>query len=312
MPLTVARYWAGWPGQAGGRVRDFADRADLRNLRPADPPDLPDLPRRSTRRRMNARTNWSTSSDPTRPSSRSPTCRRRSNRSSRAWAARSKDPKHAGFSRPPQARLRNRTSQGRHLRPQVIKGGGDARARARSPAEGDRGAAAPSDRPRGRGSDQGGARAHASARKNRAAAVSRAGCRRNGSRVKVRRRERSDDVETSTVSRRRRNHGTNADEEQIRVDPVAATRRGADDKKADGKQGPAARAVPPPQGLQVLRGQDRRHQLQGRQAAERLRPRARQGAAAPHLGHVRETSARRCASRSCGRVSWRCCRTRRI
>ena len=66
----------------------------------------------------------------------------------------------AGVRRPAQARLRNRPSQGRHLRPRSDQGQRRARARARSPAEGHRRSAAPPDRPRRRGSDQGRARAH--------------------------------------------------------------------------------------------------------------------------------------------------------
>ncbi len=56
--------------------------------------------------------------------------------------------------------------------------------------------------------------------------------------------------------------------------------------------GAAPWAVSPSQGLQVLRGQNRRHQLQGRQAPDRLRAGAGQGPAAAHLRHLREASAR--------------------
>ena len=60
-------------------------------------------------------------------------------------------------------------------------------------------------------------------------------------------------------------------------------------RRQEGRQ--EAHAVPAPEGLQVLRGQDRRHQLQGRQAAGTVRAGARQDSAAPHLGHLCDASA---------------------
>ena len=44
--------------------------------------------------------------------------------------------------------------------------------------------------------------------------------------------------------------------------------------------------LPPPQGLQVLRGRHRVHRLQGRQAAPAVHPGARQDPAPPHLRHL--------------------------
>ena len=67
--------------------------------------------------------------------------------------------------------------------------------------------------------------------------------------------------------------------------------RGGDKKTGRQGKGPAPHAVPPPQGLQVLRGQDRRHQLQGREADRAVRARARQDSAAAHLRHLRDAPA---------------------
>ena len=59
------------------------------------------------------------------------------------------------------------------------------------------------------------------------------------------------------------------------------------------RQGRPAQEVlrPPAEGLQVLRGEDRVHRLEGHQDAPGLHPRARQDPAAPHLGHLRPASA---------------------
>ena len=75
-----------------------------------------------------------------------------------------------------------------------------------------------------------------------------------------------------------------------RAAAAAAAAAAATRSRRQGK-GPAPPDVPPPQGLQVLRGQDRRHQLQGRQAARAVRAGARQDSAAPHLGHLRDAPA---------------------
>src|SRR5688572_28529701 len=57
-------------------------------------------------------------------------------------------------------------------------------------------------------------------------------------------------------------------------------------------QGCAAPAdVPAPQGLQVLLGQDRRHQLQGRQAPDAVRAGAGEDSAAADLRDVRDAPA---------------------
>src|SRR5204862_4862304 len=66
------------------------------------------------------------------------------------------------------------------------------------------------------------------------------------------------------------------------------TRREETDRQG---KGAAPHAVPAPQGLQVLCGQDRRYQLQGRQAARPVRSRARQDSAAADFGHVRDAPA---------------------
>src|SRR5258705_3044260 len=58
-----------------------------------------------------------------------------------------------------------------------------------------------------------------------------------------------------------------------------------------GEGRPAPSDVPSPQGLQVLRGQDRRHQLQGHEASDAVRARARQDPAAPDFGNLRHAPA---------------------
>ena len=62
---------------------------------------------------------------------------------------------------------------------------------------------------------------------------------------------------------------------------------GGDKDKKDGQ----ALLLPAPQGLQVLRGQDRLHRLQGREDALGLRPRARQGPSAADVRHLRRAPA---------------------
>ena len=68
---------------------------------------------------------------------------------------------------------------------------------------------------------------------------------------------------------------------------------------------------PAQEGMPVLRREDRRHQLQGREAAAQLRGRARQDHAPPHLGRVRAAPAAADATRSRRRATSRCCRSRR-
>src|SRR5436190_13470663 len=62
-------------------------------------------------------------------------------------------------------------------------------------------------------------------------------------------------------------------------------------RRCAGQGRPAPPDVPPPQGVQVLLGQDRRHQLQGHQAAAPVRAGAREDSAAPYLGHLRTAPA---------------------
>ena len=81
-----------------------------------------------------------------------------------------------------------------------------------------------------------------------------------------------------------------SDRKRRRSGPVGRARRERGDRR-QGAGAAARRAVPPAQGLQVLRGQDRRHQLQGREAAAAVRAGARQDPAAAHLGHVRDAPA---------------------
>ena len=65
--------------------------------------------------------------------------------------------------------------------------------------------------------------------------------------------------------------------------------------RAGGRQGRQGRGqallLPAPEGLQVLRGQDRLHRLQGREAALRLRAGAGQGPSAAHVRHLRRAPA---------------------
>ena len=69
--------------------------------------------------------------------------------------------------------------------------------------------------------------------------------------------------------------------------------RGRDKDKKDGKGGGRAAAwiLPPPPRVQVLRGEDRLRQLQGRAAAGAVPARARQDSAAADFGHVRAAPA---------------------
>src|SRR5688572_8700794 len=62
------------------------------------------------------------------------------------------------------------------------------------------------------------------------------------------------------------------------------------DTGAAGKGRHAPADVPAAQGLQVLRGEDRRHQLQGHEAADVVRPREGEDRAATHFGHMRDAS----------------------
>ena len=68
-------------------------------------------------------------------------------------------------------------------------------------------------------------------------------------------------------------------------------------RREEGRQGqeggaPPRRLLPAPARLQVLRGEDRLHQLQGRPAAVAVHPGAGQDPAAPDFRHVREAPAR--------------------
>ena len=81
-------------------------------------------------------------------------------------------------------------------------------------------------------------------------------------------------------------------------------------RREEGRQGqeggaPARRLLPAPARLQVLRGQDRLHQLQGRAAAVAVHPRAGQDPAAPDFRHLREAPARAADARSRARASSR-------
>ena len=64
-------------------------------------------------------------------------------------------------------------------------------------------------------------------------------------------------------------------------------RGGKKRRQGQGRSTPAGRLLPPASRLQVLRGQDRLHQLQGRPAADAVHPGARQDSAAPDLRNVR-------------------------
>ena len=150
------------------------------------------------------------------------------------------------------------------------------------------------------------ARARA-ARRSSTAAGSRAGCRPSAGRREAPRQRRS------RRWRLRRGGGvSHGDAKEIRKrrrsGPVGRARRERGDRGQG--TGPAARrAVPPAQGLQVLRGQDRRHQLQGREAAAAVRARsAARSCRGASRARARCTSAS-CARPSCGRASSRCCRT---
>src|SRR5262245_3357119 len=61
--------------------------------------------------------------------------------------------------------------------------------------------------------------------------------------------------------------------------------------RSAGQGRPASSNVPPAEGVQVLRGQDRRHQLQGHEAPDAVRARAGEDSAAPDFGNVRNAPA---------------------
>ena len=68
-------------------------------------------------------------------------------------------------------------------------------------------------------------------------------------------------------------------------------RGGKKRRQGQGRGASARRLLPPAPRLQVLRGEDRLHQLQGRAAADAVHPGARQDPAAADLGHVRAAPA---------------------
>ena len=160
--------------------------------------------------------------------------------------------------------------------------------------EGDRSDHPPPRRPRGRGAGRGRARPRragtATSRRRRV----RAACRPTGSPARA---SAATPTTTATIAltwatsegwtdeRRRKSFGGQE----------AATAR-ATAPGAHGQGRPAASDVPPPQGLQVLLGQDRRHQLQGHEAAAaRSCPSARRSCRAASRAPAR------CTSGSCGR-----------
>ena len=83
--------------------------------------------------------------------------------------------------------------------------------------------------------------------------------------------------------------------------------RGRDKDKKDGKGGEAPRRgfFRRRTRVQVLRGEDRLHQLQGREAARAVPAGARQDSAAADFRHVRAAPAQAAGRRSSARASWR-------
>ena len=168
----------------------------------------------------------------------------------------------------------------------------------RSPPARDRPGHPPPRRPRRRGAARGGADCATRARRRRRGAARRAACRRSRSRAKA----------AAATGRSGRRLGW-----EWRFSDERRTRRGGrgrggkkDDKdKGKGGDAPRRRVLPPAPRLQVLRGEDRLHQLQGRAAAGAVPPGARQDPAAPDLGHLRACTSASCRPRSSARGSWR-------
>ena len=208
------------------------------------------------------------------------TCTSRSRLSCSAWAASSRRPSSWGRRK---LAYRNRPSQGRHLRPR-------RHPRQRRADEGDRSPLKVSDlviRHLVVRVDEEQARRRTDARQAhryaRAAVVWRAACPPIGSRVKDSGSPMTIVTIASTWARRRAMNGRKS----FGGGAAAAAAAAAPARRRAGQgSGPAPSDVPSPQGLQVLRGQDRRHQLQGHQAADAVRPGARQDPPAPHLGHL--------------------------
>ena len=205
---------------------------------------------------------------------------------------------------PAQARLRDWALQGGRIRARGHQRIGRADERARSPPQGARPGVPAHRRPCRRGNQSGRSDPHeaaepvgAPARQARAAADAPA---RRGTLD-------GDPTTTATIVTtgwRFKCH-LDKDARAVAADAAApATRRPAT------RQGRAAPPdVPPPAGLQVLRREDRLHQLQGREAAWPVHPGARQDPAAPHFGRLRDAPARRCRRPSSARARSRSCRT---
>ena len=137
-------------------------------------------------------------------------------------------------------------------------------------------------------------RTRPSGRPNRSAAASSAGCRRSGSPAKAA-PARTATTWTTIGLTGWRFKPCHSDKD---ARAAAAAASGGDKKAGRQGKGPAPPDVPPPQGLQVLRGQDRRHQLQGRQADRR-----RSCPSAARFCRGAFPAPARCTSASCRRRS---------
>src|SRR5262245_59101452 len=82
-----------------------------------------------------------------------------------------------------------------------------------------------------------------------------------------------------------------SDERETRIRRRRWPRQGGGAGWPAGKGRSTPSDVPPAEGVQVLLGQDRRHQLQGHQAPDAVRARAREDSSAPDFGDVRDAPA---------------------
>src|SRR6185436_14479821 len=123
------------------------------------------------------------------------------------------------------------------------------------------------------------------ARRRRSAAASRAACRPTASPAKA---SAATPTTTATIVLTWATSGGWTDERTQKLRRQEGRPRG---RGCAGQGRPAPADVQPPQGVQVLLGQDRRHQLQGHEAAAPLRAGAREDSAAPHLGYLRAAPA---------------------
>ena len=202
---------------------------------------------------------------------------------------------------PPEARLRDQPLQGGHLRARAVDGHRRDGDRVGAAPARQRRRAAPPRRPGRRGAGIGQTQVGPADRRSARGGVRPEDCLRRLSRPPRPRLR----PPTRRLTRKARKRSWLKDEADA-ADAAGAATRVVDERERAGR---TARAVPPAQGVPLLRRQDRLHRLQGRAAADAVDSGAGQDSASPDFGYVHHASAQAPDRHQAGAAVGGWCRT---